>query len=86
MRQLAMARLSEREGTPVVAALEQQQVQHLLEELEIRQIELELQNEHLNTARAQLEQALNQSNELYDFSPVGSALIDIDGVISKLNL
>lgn len=86
LRQLAMARLSERDGAPAAVAMDQQQVRHLLEELEIRQIELELQNEHLNTARAQLEQALNQSNEIYDFSPVGSVLIDTDGVITKLNL
>ena len=86
LRKLAMQRLSGRgvEATATVSDL--QQVQHLLEELEIHQIELELQNEHLGIARAQLEQALNQSNELYDFSPIGSVLIDPDGVIVKLNL
>jgi diguanylate cyclase (GGDEF)-like protein/PAS domain S-box-containing protein len=30
--------------------------------------------------------ALNQSSELYDFSPVGSVLIDAAGAITKLNL
>lgn len=85
LRQMAMARLSGRGGVPA-APLDLQQAQHLLEELEIHQIELELQNEHLNTARAQVELALNQSNELYDFSPVGSVLIDAAGVITKLNL
>jgi hypothetical protein len=72
MRQLATARLSGRSGGQTTAQLDLRQVQRLLEELEIHQIELELQNEHLNTARAQLEQELNQSNELYDFAPVGS--------------
>lgn len=86
LRQLAMARLSGRSGGQAAALLDLQQVQRLLEELEIHQIELELQNEHLNTARAQLEQALNQSNELYDFAPVGSVLIDADGNITRLNL
>lgn len=86
LRQMAMARLFGRDGALAAAALDQQQVQHLLEELEIRQIELELQNEHLNTARAQLEQALHQSNDLYDFSPVGSVLINTGGEITKLNL
>lgn len=83
---LAMARLSGQSGVPEAAALNLQQVQHLLEELEVHQIELELQNKHLNSARAQLEQALNQSNELYDFSPVGSVLVDTDGIITRLNL
>lgn len=86
LRSLATERLSGRGVAPTAEAFSQQQVHHLLEELEIHQIELELQNEHLNTARAQLEQALNQSNELYDFSPVGSVLIDTEGVITKLNL
>ncbi len=89
LRQLAMQRLSGRSEAPVATSVDLQQVQqvqHMLEELEIHQIELELQNEHLATARAQLEQALNQSNVLYDFSPVGSVLIDPEGTVVKLNL
>lgn len=77
VRQLATARLSGRNSGQTAA---------LLEELEVHQIELELQNEHLNTTRAQLERALNQSNELYDFAPVGSVLIDAQGNITRLNL
>jgi diguanylate cyclase (GGDEF)-like protein/PAS domain S-box-containing protein len=83
---MAMARLFGRGGALSATALDLHQVQHLLEEIEIHEIELELQNEHLNTARAQLEQALHQSNELYDFSPVGSVLVNTDGEITKLNL
>ena len=86
VRQQALARLSERCGLTAAGALDQQQVPQLLQELEIHQIELELQNEHLNMARAQLEQALNQSSELYDFLPVGSVLLNSDGLITKLNL
>lgn len=86
LRQMATARLSERSGGQAAALLDLTQVQRLMEELEIHQIELELQNEHLNTARTQLEQALNQSRELYDFAPVGSVLIDTDGNITRLNL
>lgn len=62
------------------------EAQQLFEELEIHQIELELQNDHLNATRAQLEMALNQSSELYDFSPVGSLTLDRAGTITKLNL
>ncbi len=86
LRQLALARLSESCGLAAAGALDLQQESHLLQELEIHQIELELQNEHLNTARVQLEHALNQSNELYDFSPIGNALLNADGEIAKLNL
>ncbi|MEY4140526.1 MAG: hypothetical protein RLZZ371_2708 [Pseudomonadota bacterium] len=85
LRQLAKARLSQRRGA-MDAALDVQQVQHLLEELEIHQIELEMQNEHLSTARMQLEQALSQSNGLFDFAPVSSMVINTDGNIVRLNL
>jgi len=85
LRKLAKQRFAGR--TPSNAtALTLTEAQQLFEELEIHQIELELQNEHLNAARAQLELALNESSELYDFSPVGSLLLDRDGNITKLNL
>ena len=67
-------------------ALTLEEAEHLFEELEIHQIELELQNEHLNVARAQLEMALNQSSELYDFAPVGILSLDPCATIVKLNL
>ena len=73
-------------GAAQAAELTQPELQQLLEELEIHQIELELQNEHLNQARSQLEAALSQSSELYDFSPVGSLSLDGSGSITKLNL
>ena len=66
--------------------LPQKGVQRLFEELEIHQIELELQNEHLNVTRAQLEATLIQSNELYDWAPIGILSLCRDGVITKLNL
>ena len=85
LRQLAKQRLAER-AAKTATALTLPEAQQLLEELEIHQIELELQNEHLNVARVQLEAALNESGELYDFSPVGSLLLDRTGTITKLNL
>ncbi len=85
LRQMAVARVSEWRELDA-AKPDLSQVQQLLEELEIQQIELELQNQHLNAARAQLELALSQSNEIFDFSPFGSVMIDTDGNITKLNL
>lgn len=69
-----------------VTTLDPVEVKRLLEDLEIHQIELEQQNEHLSVAREQLEIALTQSRELYDFSPVGSLVLDGEGVIIKMNL
>lgn len=85
LRQLAKKRFSGHVAS-AVTALTLPEAQELFEELEIHQIELELQNEHLNTARAQLEVALNQSSELYDFAPVGILSLDPTGAIAKLNL
>lgn len=85
LRRLAKKRML-RHGVSGAKALTLTEAQHLFEELEIHQIELELQNEHLNAARVQMENALSQSSELYDFSPVGSLSLDPGGCIGKLNL
>lgn len=85
LRRLAHERFSSR-MSGAAATLTLPQAQHLFEELEIHQIELELQNEHLSAARAQLEMALGQSSELYDFAPVGILSVDKTGTIAKLNL
>jgi len=85
LRQMALERLRLK-GVSAVEALDLPSAQRLFEELEIHQIELELQNEHLNQARTQLEAALNQSTELYDFSPVGNLLLSGNGNIIKANL
>ena len=85
LRRLAESRLSHRAKT-VIDELDELDLQHLLEELEIHQIELEMQNEHLGTTRAQLETALHESSQLYDFLPVAALLLDPGGTITKLNL
>ncbi len=85
LRELARKRFLGRSASSA-QALSVAEAQHLFEELEIHQIELELQNEHLNTARLQLESSLNQSNQFNDFAPVGIFSLDGAGAIAKLNL
>jgi diguanylate cyclase (GGDEF)-like protein/PAS domain S-box-containing protein len=85
LRQLAKERfLGRMKG--VTTALTLPEAQHLFEDLELHQIELELQNEHLNQARTQLETALGESSALYDFAPVGIFSLDQNGAVAKLNL
>src|SRR5262245_19505478 len=55
------------------------------QELEIHQVELELQNEELRTARIELEAGLDRYTQLFDFAPIGYALLDREGVIRALN-
>ena len=45
--------------------------ERLLHELEVHQIELEMQNTELRKARDELELALENYTDLYDFAPVG---------------
>jgi diguanylate cyclase (GGDEF)-like protein/PAS domain S-box-containing protein len=84
LRELAQQRFAAR-AAKTARALTLPEAQQLFEELEIHQIELELQNEHLSAARTQLELALNESSELYELSPASNLLLDRDGNITKLN-
>jgi PAS domain S-box-containing protein len=58
----------------------------LLHELQVHQIELEMQNEELQQARATLESALEKYSNLYDFAPVGYFSLDEQGRILEANL
>ena len=58
----------------------------LTHELQIHQIELEMQNEELRQVHIALEESRDLYRELYDFAPVGYALLTLHGLISKINL
>jgi PAS domain S-box-containing protein len=60
--------------------------QRLIHELQVHQIELELQNEQLQEARAELEAGLQRYSNLYDFAPLGYVTLDRGGTIRKVNL
>lgn len=60
--------------------------QRLLHELQVHQIELEMQNEQLRVAQAEVEAGLARYTELYDLAPVGYYSLDRRSVILKANL
>ncbi len=60
--------------------------QHLVYELEVHQIELEMQNVELIQSRAQEEAVLHQYESLYDISPVGYFTLTQNGTIQQVNL
>ena len=55
-------------------------------ELEVHQIELEMQNEELRRAQAELEASQQRYFDLYDLAPVGYFTISEQGLILEANL
>ena len=62
------------------------EVQRLVSELDIRQSELEVQNQKLQEAQRQLEAYRDRYIDLYDFAPLGYVTLDEDGYIQEINL
>jgi two-component system, cell cycle sensor histidine kinase and response regulator CckA len=60
--------------------------QRVLHELRVHQIELEMQNEELRRAQAELESARARYFDLYDLAPVGYCTISEQGLILEANL
>lgn len=63
-----------------------QEISDLLHELQVYQIELEMQNEELRQAQAQISEVRDQYTDLYDFAPVGYMTIGLNGWIEQANL
>jgi PAS domain S-box-containing protein len=61
-------------------------MQHLVHELQVHQIELEMQNEELQKARDEMEAGLEKFSDLYDFAPVGYLTLDREGTVLEANL
>jgi PAS domain S-box-containing protein len=58
----------------------------LLHELQVHQLELELQNEELQSAWDKEQVLLAKYTDLYDFAPVGYLSLDREGTICEVNL
>jgi two-component system, sensor histidine kinase and response regulator len=63
-----------------------EEVQRLLREIELRQTELEQQNEELRAAQRHLEAYRDRYVDLYDFAPLGYVTLDQDGYVQEINL
>lgn len=62
-------------------------VKHLIQELQVHQVELEMQNEQIISSAAELEISRNKYADLYDSAPVGYMTLDKKGgSIIDLNL
>src|SRR5512145_1072488 len=84
LRRKAEARLSKKKDK--TQPLTRADTWRVVHELQVHQIELEMQNEELMRARAEVEEAYRQYTDLYDFAPVGYFTLGQDGTIRQVNL
>jgi PAS domain S-box-containing protein len=79
----ALAETNEAENT---RALSPEETRQTLHELRVHQIELEMQNEELRRAQAELDAVRARYFDLYDLAPVGYCTISEQGLIEEANL
>jgi len=61
-------------------------IKHLIEDLQVHQIELEMQNEELRRLQQDLEKTRDKYSDLYDFSPISYFTVNERGTIVEANL
>ena len=89
LRRRAEDRLRERprhQRSTAVVPTSDADAKRLLHELQVHQIELEMQNAELRQARDELEVALDNYTDLYDFAPSGYFTFAPTGAILQANL
>ncbi|MDD2881029.1 MAG: EAL domain-containing protein [Rhodoferax sp.] len=88
LRQRAESRFAGLPESPTAAQLAQMPLamRHLLHELQVHQIELEMQNEELRRAQTTLDTERAHYFDFYDLAPVGYCTLDAQGLIGQVNL
>lgn len=72
--------------TPNLETLSLEEARHLVHELRVHRIELEMQNEELRRAQEALEASRARYSDLYDLAPVGYVTLSEQGLILEANL
>jgi len=84
LRKRAEKKLKTKETLPKL--MSDKVTRQLIHELQVHQIELEMQNEELRKAQAEVEESRTKYSDLYDFAPVGYFTFDKNGMILEANL
>lgn len=66
-------------------ALQKEDIKKLIEEIEVFRIELEIQNEEIRETQSALAKSQREFYNLFEFAPIGYAVLTHDGVIRQLN-
>jgi PAS domain S-box-containing protein len=74
------------QSADVHPSLTEEATERLVHELEVHQVELELQNDELRTAKNELETTLEKYTEFYESAPVAYFTVGRNGTISAVNL
>jgi PAS domain S-box-containing protein len=69
-----------------LTACKPEEIQQVLHELRVHQIELEMQNEELRLAQAEIQAGRDRYFDLYDLAPVGYCTLSGKGLILEANL
>jgi len=85
LREKAENMLKQR-SLPDFQSYDPKNIEHLIEELQIYQIELETQNEEMQRVYAELEISTARYTSLFDFAPIGYLTTDENEYIREINL
>jgi PAS domain S-box-containing protein len=83
LRKRAEKKLAANPKRKTVSAINTLKLTH---ELQVHQIELEMQNDELQSAKMATEDSLIRFSDLYDFSPAGYVTLDETGTVKEANL
>ena len=73
-------------NTPKLQELSVTEIKQIVHELRVHQIQLEMQNEQLQTTQIEIDTSRARYFELYDMSPVGYCTLNEAGIIEEVNL
>jgi PAS domain S-box-containing protein len=78
--------ITEPDPAPTSEPLSAEQARQVLHELRVHQVELEMQNEELRRAQAELEESRARYFDLYNLAPAGYLTLSAKGIILEANL